>query len=293
MRKTREGLQRQDRAPAVLGRVAREVARQRADALGGRCRIGSGLRTPARDRVSRPPPARGHPGDGRGRHRRVPAHPPDPRRPGQRHAGPGRDAGADRGHARAARAGPARSTSSSSSSTAASLRGDLGRSYFLEPPGDARRSGSARSRRWLLTLSALLVAVAIGVPSGLDRGRLSRARCWDRVLMFGALLGVCIPGFWLEPQLHLPLRRAPRLAARRRLRVALRRSRGPRCASWSCPRVSLGFNQSALIARIARSCMLEVLASRTTSAPRAPRACRSASWSTSTPSATRWSRWSR
>ena len=38
------------------------------------------------------------------------------------------------------------------------------------------------------------------------------------------------------------------------------------------PAVSLGFNQSALIARIARSCMLEVL-SRTTSAPRAPRGC--------------------
>ncbi len=58
------------------------------------------------------------------------------------------------------------------------------------------------------------------------------------------------------------------------------------------PAVSLGFNQSALIARIARSCMLEVLQQDYIRTARA-KGLRSARWSSATRSATRWSRWSR
>ena len=78
------------------------------------------------------------------------------------------------------------------------LRGDLGHSYFLDRPVTTRRSAeraeptvaaspSARSSwRWSSACRRASSAAA------------NRGSVWDRVLMFGALLGVCIPGFWLS-----------------------------------------------------------------------------------------------
>src|SRR4030095_221211 len=76
------------------------------------------------------------------------------------------------------------------------LHGDLGHSYFLNRPVSQALWERAEPTA-LLTLSALLVAVVIGVPSGVIAGA-SPGSVWDRVLMFGALLGVCVPGFWLS-----------------------------------------------------------------------------------------------
>jgi peptide/nickel transport system permease protein len=136
------------------------------------------------------------------------------------------------------------------------LRGDLGRSYFLDRPV-AQALSERVEPTMLLTFSALFVAVVIGVPSGLIAGAYPGS-IWDRVLMFGALLGVCIPGFWLSLNfIYLFAVRLGWLPA------------GGYTSLWVdpwaalrymvLPAVSLGFNQSALIARIARSCMLEVL----------------------------------
>ncbi len=136
------------------------------------------------------------------------------------------------------------------------LRGDLGRSYFLNRPVTQALWERAEPTA-LLTISALLVAVMIGVPAGLIAGAYPGS-VWDRVLMLGALLGVCIPGFWLSLNFiyffAVQLRWLPAggyssvfvdpWAALRYMVL---------------PAASLGFNQSALIARIARSCMLEVL----------------------------------
>ncbi len=136
------------------------------------------------------------------------------------------------------------------------LRGDLGRSYFLNRPVTQALWERAEPTA-VLTLSALLVAVVIGVPSGLLAGA-SRGSVWDRVLMFGALLGVCIPGFWLSLNFiyffAVQLRWLP---AGGYTSVFV----DPWAAAryMVLPAISLGFNQSALIARIARSCMLEVL----------------------------------
>jgi peptide/nickel transport system permease protein len=136
------------------------------------------------------------------------------------------------------------------------LRGDLGRSYFLDRPVTQALWERAEPTL-VLTLSALLVAVAIGVPSGIVAGAYPGS-AWDRVLMTGALLGVCIPGFWLALILIYTFA------------VNLRWLPAAGYASifgdpWAAlrymvlPALSLGFNQSALIARIARSCMLEIL----------------------------------
>jgi peptide/nickel transport system permease protein len=136
------------------------------------------------------------------------------------------------------------------------LHGDLGRSYFLNRPVTQTLWERAEPTA-LLTLSALLVAIVIGVPAGLIAGTYPGSAL-DRVLMLGALLGVCIPGFWLSLNFIYFFA------------VQLRWLPAGGYASifvdpWAAlrymvlPAFSLGFNQSALIARIARSCMLEVL----------------------------------
>jgi len=137
------------------------------------------------------------------------------------------------------------------------IRGDLGQSYFLERPVTTALRERAEPTL-VLTFASLLVAVLIGVPSGVLAGAY-RDSWWDRTLMTGALLGVCIPGFWLSLNfIYLFAVRLGWLPAAGYTSPfvdplgALRH--------MVLPAVSLGFNQSALLARIARSCMLEVLA---------------------------------
>lgn len=136
------------------------------------------------------------------------------------------------------------------------LRGDLGQSYFLDRPV-SRALWERAEPTLVLMLSALLVAVALGVPSGTIAAAY-RGSAWDRGLMLVSLLGVCIPGFWLSLNfIYFFAVRLGWLPAAGYVSVltdpvgALR--------YMVLPAFSLGFNQSALIARISRSCMLEVL----------------------------------
>jgi peptide/nickel transport system permease protein len=136
------------------------------------------------------------------------------------------------------------------------LQGDLGRSYFLDRPVTAVLLERAEPTA-MLTFCSLLVAVVIGVPSGIIAGA-RPGSLWDRTLMLGALLGVCVPGFWLSLNfIYLFAVRLGWLPAAGYASVLV--------DPWAAfkfmvlPAVSLGVNQSALIARIARSCMLEVL----------------------------------
>jgi peptide/nickel transport system permease protein len=136
------------------------------------------------------------------------------------------------------------------------LRGDLGHSYFLDRPVTTALAERAEPTV-VLTLCALFVAVVIGVPSGIVAAA-NRGSWWDRLLMFFSLLGVCVPGFWLS--LNFIFLFAVRLGWLPAAGYASVFS-DPRAALtyMVLPAVSLGINQSALIARIARSCMLEVL----------------------------------
>jgi peptide/nickel transport system permease protein len=136
------------------------------------------------------------------------------------------------------------------------LQGDLGRSYFLDRPVTQALWERAEPTV-LLTGSALVVAVVIGVPAGLVAGAYPGSVA-DRVLMLGALLGVCIPGFWLSLNfIYLFAVKLGWLPAGGYASVFV--DPGAALRFMVLPAVSLGFNQSALIARIARSCMLEVL----------------------------------
>ena len=137
------------------------------------------------------------------------------------------------------------------------VRGDLGQSYFLDRPVTTALRERAEPTM-VLTFAALLVAVVIGVPSGVLAGAY-RGSWWDRTLMTAALMGVCIPGFWLSLNfIYLFAVRLGWLPAAGYTSLFV----DPLAAlrHMVLPAVSLGFNQSALIARIARSCMLEVLA---------------------------------
>ncbi len=136
------------------------------------------------------------------------------------------------------------------------LRGDLGQSYFLDRPV-SRALWERAEPTLVLMLSALVVAIAVGVPSGTIAAA-HQGSAWDRGLMLVSLLGVCIPGFWLSLNfIYFFAVRLGWLPAAGYVSVftdpvgALR--------YMVLPAFSLGFNQSALIARISRSCMLEVL----------------------------------
>ena len=136
------------------------------------------------------------------------------------------------------------------------LRGDLGQSYFLDRPVVTAILERAEPTLMLMAC-ALLVAVIIGVSSGIVAAA-RRGSLWDRTLMLGSLLGVCIPGFWLSLNfIYLFAVRLGWLPAAGYASVAT----DPMAALryMVLPAVSLGFNQSALIARISRSCMLEAL----------------------------------
>ena len=137
------------------------------------------------------------------------------------------------------------------------LVGDLGDSIFLRQP--VTEAILARLEpTLLLTFGAVLVAVAIGVAAGLVSG-LRRGTWADQLFMFLALLGVSIPEFWLALNLvivfgvelrwlpvagYVTIAEGGLLAAVRHVVLAA---------------LAVGFIQSALIARMTRSSIIEVM----------------------------------
>jgi peptide/nickel transport system permease protein len=135
-------------------------------------------------------------------------------------------------------------------------RADLGQSIFLRRPVLEAIVDRAEPTI-LLTLYATLVAVAFGVPAGVIAARHHDAAA-DQVLMAGALVGISVPNFllglllilffsvrlgWFPVAGYVPLEYGWLGTLR----------------SLTLPAFALGVVQSALIARIARSAMLDVL----------------------------------
>jgi peptide/nickel transport system permease protein len=136
------------------------------------------------------------------------------------------------------------------------LQGDLGESIFLRRP--VTQAIVERLEPTLLLAGlATLFAVVIGVPTGVIAA-VYRNTWVDRLFMVIATFGVSMPNFWLALNLiflfaltlsflpvsgYVPLAKDPALT----LRFLL------------LPAFSLGFPQSALIARMTRGSMLDVL----------------------------------
>lgn len=136
------------------------------------------------------------------------------------------------------------------------LRGDLGYSIFLQRPV-LQAIFERLEPTMLLTMMALAVAVGIGVPAGVASA--VRRNSWvDQASMGVALLGVSVPGFWLGLNLILVFSVYLGLFPVAGY-VPMQQSLAGAIRSLVLPAVTLGFGGSALLARMTRSSMLEVL----------------------------------
>jgi peptide/nickel transport system permease protein len=146
------------------------------------------------------------------------------------------------------------------------VQGDLGQSIFLRKPVTEAILDRVEPTL-LLTVSAIVIAIVIGVPAGVIAARYHN-QMTDQVLMVLALLGVSIPNFllgllfilffsvwlgWFPVAGYSPLEYGWLKTVR----------------SLVLPAFALGLVQSALIARIARSSMLDVLREQFITAGRA------------------------
>jgi peptide/nickel transport system permease protein len=146
------------------------------------------------------------------------------------------------------------------------VQGDLGQSIFLRKPVTDAILDRVEPTL-LLTLFAIAISIAIGVPAGVLAARYHNTTT-DQVLMVIALLGVSIPNFllgllfilffsvwlgWFPVAGYSPLEYGWLKTLR----------------SLVLPAFALGLVQSALIARITRSSMLDVLREQFITAGRA------------------------
>jgi peptide/nickel transport system permease protein len=146
------------------------------------------------------------------------------------------------------------------------LQGDLGQSIFLRRPVLEAIIDRVEPTL-LLTLYAMLVAILVGVPSGVVSARHHNTTT-DQALMSVALIGISIPNFLLGLLLILTfsvgLGWFP-VAGYSPLEYGWLKT----LRSLTLPAFALGLVQSALIARIARSTMLDVLREQFITAGRA------------------------
>lgn len=136
------------------------------------------------------------------------------------------------------------------------IRGDLGRSYFLNM--SVTKAILQRFPATLeLSILALALAVIIGVPLGIAAA-VNQNTAYDQILMSVSLVGVSFPSFWIALLLMLVFSVQLGIFPTGGY-VALNEGFLPWLQRLVLPALALGFQQSALIARMTRSSMLEVL----------------------------------
>lgn len=128
------------------------------------------------------------------------------------------------------------------------LQGDLGKSIFWRVSVSAL-IGSQVMPTIHLALASIIIALLIGIPLGIVASL--RHRTWaDASVMVVSMLGVAMPGFWLGILLILLFS----------LRLGWFPSFGQ--GTWRhlvMPAFALGFASAAMMARLTRSTLLEVL----------------------------------
>ncbi|MFO8059596.1 MAG: ABC transporter permease [Bacillota bacterium] len=139
---------------------------------------------------------------------------------------------------------------------AGAVRGDFGLSYVL----DRSVAGAIFSRlpvTIILALIGLIIAVALGIPIGV-LAAVRRGSLLDQVLSVIAIIGVSVPSFWLALVLifvfaiHLGI-----LPSGRYVHFTVDTVQAIR--HLVLPGLAMGVTSAALIARMSRSCMLDVL----------------------------------
>ena len=127
-------------------------------------------------------------------------------------------------------------------------QGNLGRSLFGAQPV-ALLISSNIGATIQLTLAAMLVAIVIGVPLGVFAA-IKQGSAWDVVATTTAMLGVSIPAFWLGLMLI-------QLFAVTLGWLPITGDRGLR--GLIMPAVALGIAEAAIITRLTRSSLVEIL----------------------------------
>jgi peptide/nickel transport system permease protein len=136
------------------------------------------------------------------------------------------------------------------------VQGDLGISHFAQKPVLQVLAQRAEPTLILTSLS-ILVAVLIGVPAGI-LAAIRRGTAVDQTVLTMALLGASVPSFWLGLSLILYL--AVGLGWFPSSGIVPLQSAGlGTLRYYVLPALALGFPNSALITRITRSSMLDVL----------------------------------
>ncbi len=136
------------------------------------------------------------------------------------------------------------------------VRGDLGISHFAQKPILEVLAQRAEPTLILTTMS-IVVAVLIGVPIGVVAA-IRRGTAVDQAALALALLGASVPSFWLG--LSLILFFAVRLGWFPSSGIEFWQTAGwESLRYYVLPALALGFPNSALITRITRSSMLDVL----------------------------------
>lgn len=127
-------------------------------------------------------------------------------------------------------------------------RGDLGHSFFYRMPVH-RVILEKLPATVELSLAAMALALLIALPLGIAAA-VKKESAIDRGAMLGSLLGISIPNFWLGPLLII-------LFSIRLGWLPVSGREGP--ASLILPAITLGTALAAILSRMTRSAMLDVL----------------------------------
>ena len=127
-------------------------------------------------------------------------------------------------------------------------RGDFGRSlYTRQPVFEVVLRSFPYS--WLLGVTALVLSILIGIPAGVISA-VARGSLLDRAITLLVLLGYSVPGFWLALMLilvfSLYLGLLPAIGVGKIEHIIL-------------PSIALSSTTAAIVARMTRSSLLEVL----------------------------------
>jgi len=136
-------------------------------------------------------------------------------------------------------------------------RGDLGNSIFMRVPVSEAILNHLEATV-LLTLLALTMSVVLGITAGVIAASKHNS-IFDQAVMFISSLGVAVPNFWLALMLilliGLPLAYFPVVGYQPIAKVGLFET----LRYLILPAFALGAGQAAIIARMTRANMLEVL----------------------------------
>jgi peptide/nickel transport system permease protein len=128
------------------------------------------------------------------------------------------------------------------------IQGDLGRSLFGGQPV-ALLIASNIGATIQLTVAAMVVAIVIGMPLGV-LAAIKRGTLWDAVSVIVAMIGVSIPSFWLGLMMI-------QLFAVTFGWLPITENRSAR--GLIMPAAALGLAEAAIIVRLTRATMVEIL----------------------------------